>query len=348
MWPITRGEGVTLAVVDSGTNAALPEFEGAVVPGFDATGQGRDGRQDVDTAPDAYGKGGWGHGTAMASLIAAQGGTSGMVGVAPGAKLLPIIARQGDEYATGIRWAVDHGAQVINVSSGQVNTYGPGRCVKSFQDAVDHAVRHDVVVVAASGNDGSSNTPTMPGGCPGVLTVGAIDHRLQPWTESTPQKSVDVAAPGVNVANLDRRGRLVHANGTSASTALTSAVVALVRSKHPKMPAREVVQRIIATAKDAGPGGWDDRTGYGVVNPHKALTAAVPTNAPNPVYAEWDKQHEQNATSASGPTQATADEEGSALLDMRTLSLIAAGAALITALVATSLVLLVRRRNTEA
>ncbi|WP_378297659.1 S8 family serine peptidase [Actinomadura sediminis] len=349
LWPVTMGGGITVAVVDSGVNAALPELRSAVLPGYDATGQGRDAHQDVDRTPDALGKGGFGHGTAMASLIAARGGGAGMVGVAPEAMILPVIARQGTEYATGIRWAADNGAKVINISAAQVNAYSADTCPKPFQEAIDHALRKDVVVIAGSGNAGRVNLPMIPGGCPGVLTVGAVDHRLRPWTDSTRQRSVDVAAPGVDVVELDRQGRLGQGTGTSPATALASAAVALLRAKHPQMPAREVVQRIIATAKDTGPSGWDDRTGYGVVNPYKALTTDVPANAPNPVYAEWDQlQKRQPTTPASPAAQAAAKDESTPVLNTRTLLLIAAGAAALLALVGTSLALLFRRKNTHA
>jgi len=112
VWPITQGEGVTVAVLDSGVQANLPDFTGAVLPGTDATGGGGDGRTDTDTATVA------GHGTAMAGLIAAQGRGTGFVGISPKAKILPIVADSKNSVTKGIRYAVDHHAKVINISQG--------------------------------------------------------------------------------------------------------------------------------------------------------------------------------------------------------------------------------------
>src|SRR5262249_30341290 len=140
LWPKSQGEGVTVAVLDSGVQAILPDFSGVVLPGKDMTGGG-DGRTDVDPK--------YGHGTLMAALIAAQGTGTGFVGVAPGAKILPIVTDDGGSTIAGIRYATDHGAKVISISQG-----APSPCVDELQEAIGYAVDHDVVVVASAGNDG--------------------------------------------------------------------------------------------------------------------------------------------------------------------------------------------------
>ena len=187
VWPITQGEGVTVGLIDSGVEARLPDFSGAVVPGTDETGGGGDGRTDTDTAAVA------GHGTGMASLIAAQGRGTGFVGVSPKAKILPIVANSTMSVSKGIHYAVDHGAKVINISQGAPNS----QCSSSSQEAVAYAIQHDVVVVAASGDYGnSSNSPLTPANCAGVLAVGAVNQQLKPWegTERQPYVSVAGAA----------------------------------------------------------------------------------------------------------------------------------------------------------
>ena len=168
VWPLTTGRGVTVAVLDTGVNARLRDLAGVVLPGRDLTGYKDDGRIDRDTE-----KGG--HGTAMAALIAGQG--PAMVGVAPAAKILPVTMFRktpgfsiDDAQADGIRYAVKHGAKVISMSTGGASPNGPLRCDYYLQSAVDYAIKHDVVLVAAAGNDGdTSNGALLPDSCPGVL-----------------------------------------------------------------------------------------------------------------------------------------------------------------------------------
>ncbi|HEX6470249.1 MAG TPA: S8 family serine peptidase [Streptosporangiaceae bacterium] len=296
VWPITQGRGVTVAVIDSGVEADIPDMAGVVLPGTNAESGGGDGRTDVDTAVPA------GHGTAMAALIASQGRGTGFVGVAPRAKILPIVSRDLESKAAAVRYATSHGAKVINISQG-----APTSCPPDLQQAVADAVRHDVVVVAAAGNEGDTTNPSAtPANCAGVLAVGGVDPRLGAFAKTQRQPYVAVAAPAAGVGSVLRDGQFhTSEGGTSSAAALTSGAVALVRSKFPDLSAREVVQRIIASTRDAGPKGRDDLTGYGAVRPYQALTIDVPRNTPNPVFAAYDKwaaahgQHSGSGTSAA-------------------------------------------------
>ncbi|MFL6054208.1 MAG: S8 family serine peptidase [Actinoallomurus sp.] len=284
VWPISTGRGVTVAVIDSGVNAKLPDLQGVVVRGADLDAGNGDGRTDYDVQQG-------GHGTAMAALIAGQGNGTGMVGVAPGAKIMPIRAQAGSaEVEKGIRYAVDHGARVINISEGVPSPAWIG-CGKSTEEAITYALKHDVVIVAAAGNEGNGpNDAQYPAECPGILAVGAVDHMFSPWVKTQRQSYVAVAAPGVRTGSINKKGEFVRAwNGTSQASALTSSVVALVRSKFPNMSAREAVQRILATTRDVGSPGRDDETGYGLVRPYHALVDQISPGAPNPVFAAWDK-----------------------------------------------------------
>jgi hypothetical protein len=146
------------------------------------------------------------------------------------------------------------------------------------------------VVVAAAGNEGhTTNPPEAPANCAGVLAVGAIGGNKVAWSHSAHQPYVAVAAPGVATGSVGKNGRWISSNGTSNAAALTSGAVALIRSKYPSMPAREVVQKIINTAVDAGPPGHDEYTGSGVVVPIWALTKDVDKAAPNPPYERLDQ-----------------------------------------------------------
>ncbi|WP_246491504.1 S8 family serine peptidase [Actinomadura alba] len=280
LWPITQGQGVTVAVLDTGVQASIPELSGVVLPGTNATGGGGDGRNDLDDAEYP------GHGTGMASLIAAQGTGTGFVGVAPRVKILPIVTKGLVGAASAIRYAADHKAKVISLSQAK-----PGACPTDVQDAVGYALERDAVVVAGAGNDGATTNASMyPANCLGVLAVGAVDYKFRPWAQTQRQPYVTVAAPGAEVGSVLMDGKFhTSSGGTSSSTALTSAAVALVRSEFPKMSAREVVQRIIASARDVGAPGKDNQTGYGLIRPYRALTEKVPKNSPNPVFAGYDK-----------------------------------------------------------
>ncbi len=336
VWPITRGAGVTVAVIDSGVDASIPELAGAVLPGIDYTDAGGDGRVDRDTFFD-------GHGTAMAALIAARGTGSGMIGLAPEAKILPIGTRegpdsQGDE-ANGIRWAADHGAKVINMSFGQ-GSVSEHSCSDNFRDAVRYAVDKDVVLVASAGNV-PGGPASMPAACPGVISVGAFDLHLHPWVNTHRDEYVDAIAAGVDMVSVRRGGKVVGGSGTSDSAALVSAMVALLRSRFPTMSAREVVTRLFNTAHDLSL-GVDEQTGAkGGLRPYQALTENVPPNSPNPVYDEYDKLRPSPSPSAT-PSAARSEVSGPGVPRW----VWGAGAAVLLLVVALGVVVLSHRRRT--
>jgi type VII secretion-associated serine protease mycosin len=272
-----RGQGVTVAVVDSGVQASRPELRGVVLPGTDF--HGGDGRTDHSRQVDGDDNG---HGTTMAMLIAAQGGPSGLVGIAPRAKILPVVRQKNvRDVGTSIRWAVDHGAKVINMSYVIV-----GDCYEWDQSGVRYALEHGAVIVAGAGNSPavSERGFTRPANCPGVIPVGAIDHRLQVWALSARGAFLGVAAPGVNMPTVNLDGEKGTSNGTSDAAALTSGAIALVWSKYPHLTNRQVVARLLATARDLGAPGKDDLYGYGGIRPYQAITTDVPADAPNPIF----------------------------------------------------------------
>jgi type VII secretion-associated serine protease mycosin len=340
-WPVSTGSGVTVAVVDSGVNARLPELRGAVVPGFNAAGGSGDGRTDTDTDLG-------GHGTAMAALIAGQGGSARMVGVAPDAKIMPIVSDgYADSDTKAIRFAVDHGAKVVSIS--QVSPDRKGQtCDADLQQAIAYAAQKNVVVVAAAGNEGQkANSPEYPASCAGVLAVGAIDNHLKIWPDTENQPYVAAAAPGWGVGSIGKTGRFMNnISGTSQSAALTSGAVALVRAKYPDLSARDLVQRIIATAVDCGPAGVDGQTGAGAVLPPPALTKTVEKTAPNPPFERLDKwlatQNKQPADSNDkSPAAAGKSDSGSSSGALLPILLVV----ILVAVVVAVIVVLRRRRG---
>lgn len=314
VWPLAQGEGITVAVIDSGVEARLPELRGVVLPGGGSgSPHGGDGRVDSDTKTG-------GHGTGMAVLVAGQGSGSGMVGIAPKSHILPVVSSTFG-FANDIRYAVDRGADVINMSE----VMPADRCPDAIQSAVSYAVQHDVVLVAGAGNDPLYESNYAPANCRGVLAVGGVDADLVPWAKSTPGANVTLAGPAVAVGSIGRTGAFLSGlNGTSQAAALTSGVAALIRSRFPHMSGREVVQRMLATARDVGPKGWDNKTGYGALIPYQALTAKVSSTAPNPVYASFDKrgmEEKDEPQARTTPHQPSAKKKAAASPEIRILVL---------------------------
>jgi subtilisin family serine protease len=214
---------------------------------------------------------------------------------------------------------------VINISEGYPDLRLQGHVCLSVQTAVAYAAQKDAVVVASAGNSGNAgNRLQWPADCPGVLAVGAIDGKKIPWTNSQRQPYVSVAAPGIQIGSVfkghvgwnDRR--YAKANGTSDAAALASGAIALVRAKNPNLTARQVVQRVINTAVDAGPPGRDVYTGAGAMIPYRSMTQDVPASAPNPPYAELDKylaaHHQLTLPTSTPPSVAVKKSATSPLL----------------------------------
>jgi subtilisin family serine protease len=290
VWPLTEGAGVTVAEVESGVQATVPDLRGVVLPGVNLTGTGGNGDTDIQVGED-------GHGTAMAVMIAGQGTGTGTVGIAPRARILPVIVGGSGPAsvrtaAAGIRYAVSHGAQVINLPFG-IGRTSAAACDPVLQAAVAYALGHDVVLVASSGNASQFAGPGEPASCAGVLAVGGTEPDGALWPGSTREPYVAVAAPGDHMVYVGRDGRYTTTGaGTSFSAALAAGTAALIRSRYPDMPWYRVDQRLTGTATLAGRPVPDNGYGYGIVNPARAVNAAaypVAASAPNPVYAKFTR-----------------------------------------------------------
>jgi subtilisin family serine protease len=301
-----RGQGITIAEIDTGVNAKLPELAANVIPGKDFGDPAQDGRVDHYLNP-------FGHGTAMASLMVAHPGLAGITGLAPDAKLLPIaVPLSGtDDAAAGtptdhvndaIRFAADAHAQVISLSLGGSHTNAStSPCPQAEQNAISYAISKGSIVVAAGGNSGQSGSPVEdPAVCLGVVSVGAVDVNDKVAPFSSRHKFLTVTAPGVQIATLGRiAGQAYQNSGTSHATAITSAALALIWSKFPNDTGRQIVTRMLATLDHAST-ARDPDYGFGIINPARAITTAVPATAANPVYAALDPfTARQNAGAAT-------------------------------------------------
>jgi serine protease len=276
-WTYANGAGVTVAVIDSGVDADHPDLVGQVLPGLDLVDPEGNGEADLV-----------GHGTTVSAIIAGRSDDSaGVIGIAPKARILPVrVLDQRNRYddaiivAKGVRWAVDHGARVINLSLG-----GNGSSA-ALAAALDYAFAKDVVVIACTGNVSASATTGVwyPAREPGVLAVAGMEQAGDVlWSGSITGKETVITAPATQLVGARAGGGYWRVQGTSFAAPMVSGTAALIRSRWPTMPAGEVINRIIKTAKDRGSPGRDDTFGYGLVNPTGALTADVPAVYDNPL-----------------------------------------------------------------
>ncbi len=297
-WQTTRGAGQVIAVIDTGVDPTVAELQGAVLPGADFSGQG-DGNGWTPVGPADERE----HGTLVASMAAGRGTgpDAGMIGVAPEAEILPISIGFGDDsdsddaIASAVRFAVDHGATVINMSLTRNTLEWP----KSWDDAFLYAMDHDVVIVAAAGNRGSGTTVVgAPATMPGVLTVAGVDQNgAASYDASSQGITIGVAAPSECLVGVAPGGGYRLWSGTSGAAPLVAGIVALVRASHPGLDADDVIERIVATAKDAGAPGQDAIYGWGLVDAENAVTASVPHVDANPMGSleDWVKLYRPTA-----------------------------------------------------
>jgi membrane-anchored mycosin MYCP len=282
-WPLTEGDGVVVAVVDSGVDGTVPQLRGRVLRGIDVvTG----GPADSDCV---------GHGTFVAGIIAAAPRPdTGFAGVAPGVTVLPVrVTRSTDSdevgpsgLATGIRAAVDRGAGVINVSA------STSRPTPELTAAIAYAADRDVVVVASSANatDQEDSAVSYPSAYPSVIAVGAVDAAGERARFSQAGPHLSLVAPGVDVASLGPGGPgHWQGSGTSYAAPFVSGTAALVRAYRPELSAEQVAHRLKATATAPAAALPDPELGWGVVDPVAAVSALLPEErgvpAPAPALA---------------------------------------------------------------
>ncbi|MEV4655087.1 type VII secretion-associated serine protease mycosin [Micromonospora sp. NPDC049301] len=282
-WPLSRGAGVTVAVIDSGVSAIHPLLKGKVLEGRDFNGlPANQGQCDLA-----------GHGTMVAGIIAGKDGTGApFSGIAPAARILPIrvlpdAKGTNDEalpgqIAAAINYAVDNGADVINLSL--VTLPRP-----ELEAAVENALAKRVVLVAAAGNrqEQQQEKTAYPAAYPGVIAVAGVNEQGGHVGTSVSGAYVDVAAPGLNIVGPAPGGngyRAEPTGGTSFAAAYVSGVAALVRAAYPNLSPDQVAERLERTA-DNPPDGHNVEVGYGVVNPYRAVSSLLGTRTDPPAGA---------------------------------------------------------------
>lgn len=316
-WEVSKGTDVKVAVIDSGVDGKHPDLKGAIAGGHDVSGAGTpDGQKSIGAKPE--------HGTLVATMLAGRGHQAppkkstasakpspapsaansrpdGIIGVAPEAQILAVSTWLGSENPGGksdqdqipeaVRWAVDNGAKVINISLGSTSPEWP----QSWDAAFLYAEQKDVVIVAAAGNRVGGNVQVgAPATIPGVLTVAGLDLNGQASVDSSSQGiSIGVAAPAEKLAGGLPGGSYAEWAGTSGATPIVSGVAALIRSRWPEMSAEQVVNRIVSTAKDAGAPGKDPLYGFGMLDAEAALKDDVAETQINPLgsISDWIRVH---------------------------------------------------------
>ncbi|MEU1291408.1 type VII secretion-associated serine protease mycosin [Streptomyces sp. NPDC005840] len=323
IWQTTKGGGVTVAVLDTGVEADHPDLTGNVLTGKDMIGFGA---RQGDRA--------WArHGTAMAGIIAGHGhgpgDGEGVMGVAPEARILPVrvILEDGDNsrgkarstrgnaLAEGIRWAADHGADVINLSLGDDSASAHPE--PSEDAAVQYALKKGVAVVASAGNGGEKGDHvSYPAAYPGVIAATAVDRYGTRASFSTRRWYATVSAPGVDIVIADPDHRYYEGWGTSAASAFVSGAVALIKSAHPGLAPAQIKKLLEDTARDAPVGGRDDSRGFGMIDPQAAVAAAGRLKPEGLEAASYGTRYfgpgPDTASSGDGPTDWAAPLAGGA------------------------------------
>ncbi|MEV4917156.1 S8 family serine peptidase [Streptomyces tirandamycinicus] len=273
-WKKATGEGIKVAVIDTGVNPSTPSLKGQVMKGLDATGAAGEATDDYD-----------GHGTTMAELIAGTGTGGGLRGLAPGAKIIPFrIAVQSFpknvkvnswDDSVAMRAAADSDAQIISVSIG--NEFMEPR----EKEAVKYAQSKGKLVFAAVGNSGDkANKPEYPADYDEVVGVAAIGRDGKVADYSQHGDFVDIAAPGDDVPRWCDSSftKYCDGGGTSAATALASASAALIWSAHPDWTANQVLRVMFESAGRGDAWKGDSKShylGHGVVRPNAHITRGI-------------------------------------------------------------------------
>jgi hypothetical protein len=323
----TRGSGVTIALLDTGVNPAQPDLAGSVISGPDFTGS------NEKLGGQFFGV----HGTAMASLIVGHGhgpgDSDGILGVAPGALLLSVRVGldAGDPLLTdssvtsalpgaianGIRYAVNSGAQVIDLpldpgqspnslvaSTTPLPAPTPGQSPPpptpaqlaqqaaaggsaAEKSAVEYALSRGVVLVAPAGdNDAQTDDPNLPADYPGVISVGAFDSNIMKASFSSHQSYVTLTAAGSGVTAALPTGGYTQVSSTAAASAVVTGIVALIKSVYPELTPAQVTQALINGTTIRPPGGMTDGSGHGTADALRALAAAAAIAKPGPHRAD--------------------------------------------------------------
>ncbi len=268
-WDITTGSaGVTVAVLDTGLNRDISDFSGRIVSPYSVLTEGT----DWPTWKDNFG-----HGTGVAGVAAARGNdANGIAGAAWNVRLMPVkISEDGSStdltLADGIEYAVDHGADVINVSFASPPGAGYSHALAA---AVNYAYGRGVLIVAAAGNDAGG--VGYPAAFESVIAVGATESSDSRWARSNTGSSLDVTAPGNQIISygVGSTDPKYSWSGTSVAAPLVTGTIALMMSIDSSLTPGQITDIITESADDLGDSGWDQEFGWGLLDAYEAVSLA--------------------------------------------------------------------------
>ncbi len=303
-WSKSNGAGITVAVLDTGINCSLAEFNGQCVSGWNIVDNNGNTNDDAD------------HGTGVASQIAAA--TNNGVDIASaawGAKVMPVKINQDgtgtahtSDIAAGIVWAADHGAKVANLSFANGDGSAPAQVIK---DAAFYLRQKGGILFESAGNSSVQMTWTTSV----IDTVSATDNKNKLTSFSNYGKGIDFAAPGEIVPALEMDGTVATASGTSISSPLAASVAALMLSVNPSLLPWQLENLMATSTTDKGKDGWDQKFGWGVIDAKASVDNAfanpgpdtTPPDAPNiysggyngTVHFSWNQGEDNTGPAAS-------------------------------------------------
>ncbi len=297
LWDEASGTDIIVAVVDSGVDGTHPDLEGQVIVGYRPY-------FDEELPEGVDSSYGGSHGTHVAGTIAAKKDGKGIVGVAPNAKIMPIVIFDdpaevggngyvGDDFvAAGIIWAVDHGAKVMNHSWGG---WGYSHTMKA---AFDYALANNVAMVCSAGNNHSDSHHQYPANYPGVIQVAAVEYNgglYRTVNFSSRSDMVTIGAPGVTILSTvpgpeslgyeghngnvraTNDGTYDYYQGTSMAAPHVTGAIAVLLQKFPDAKVWQIRKLIENTAQDIDKEGWDNDSGAGLLKLNSALADSLPT-----------------------------------------------------------------------
>ncbi|MCL2071613.1 MAG: S8 family serine peptidase [Oscillospiraceae bacterium] len=267
-WERSTGAGVTVAVIDTGIDVEHPMLKEQILLNSYNSQTDEIGIQYVN---DDHG-----HGTHVGGIIAASNKTgTSFSGVAPDSKLLVIKANEPGTGAfelvsllRGINYAVENGADIINLSL--------GRSFDGGEDELEHAtiqnaVNKGVTVICSAGNDKNDNA-SYPAAYPESIAVSAtMQGRKFDNSYSNKGSQIDIAAPGTNILSAEPGGNSGKRSGTSMAAPNVAGKAALIKSINPDYNAGQLREALLLTAADAGDAGRDDYYGYGIANSYAGV-----------------------------------------------------------------------------
>lgn len=262
-WKLSSGQGVTVAIIDTGIDTDHLEFQGRILETSYNSYHRKVGLEHVEDDHK--------HGTTVASTLAAGDDGIGVIGIAPDVNLLVIKSNYDNTSAfrmtavlEGILYAMNQEVDIINLSLGSTSFN------QAFEDTIYQATQQGIVVVGAAGNS-SSERPFYPAAYPSSISVSSVSDSDERSHFSNYGDSIDISAPGHNILVTSLNNDIITISGTSFAAPIVSGVVALMKAYMPELTVDDIKSRLYASAIDLGEPGFDKYYGHGKINAYQAL-----------------------------------------------------------------------------